>query len=187
MLDGVACPDEEGATKEAWTKADNRLYSIIYSACATVRAFEGKDIGSLGDGAAACAVLMDQFDGDTQEARRLLLKKSYSDRLTEVCNVVDFLAQQDVEKLRLEEMGELISDFAYLDVVLQSITVAEAYEFIKVIHRGMRQESRPKRGKRGKARRAAVAVLLGSGAPTARPTGTPMRSATSKRSCAGWL
>ena len=74
VLDGAPCPEPANG-REAWKKANNNLFSVLFfmtegSAHITVRAHESKELGCVGDGVAACNTLKERVDGNTKKARR---------------------------------------------------------------------------------------------------------------------
>ena len=65
VLDGAPCP-EPANEREAWKKANNNLFSVLFfmtegSSHITVRAHESKELGSVGNGAATWDALKEQF------------------------------------------------------------------------------------------------------------------------------
>ena len=74
VLDGALCP-EPANEREAWKNTNNNLFSVLFfmtegSAHITVRAHESKELGCVGDGAAAWNALKERFDGNTKVTRR---------------------------------------------------------------------------------------------------------------------
>ena len=126
VLDGTPCPGPANE-REAWKKANNNLFSVLFfmtegSADITVRAHESKEMGCVGNGAAAWNALKERFDGSTKESRRAGREKLFSRSMKPGGDPVDFIASMDDLRLRLEDMGEKILDDRYADVRLNSFS-----------------------------------------------------------------
>ena len=132
VLRRSARPDALAATLAdvtAWDKADSRLYSPLFfattgSARITVQAHRKAGTSAEGNGQLAWAALNARFDVHIQEARRACHKELFA--LTHVagCDPVDFFSKGCELKLRLETLGEKVSDEVYLDIMLSGLTCA---------------------------------------------------------------
>ena len=82
----------------------------------------------------AWAALNARFDAHTQEARRACHKELFT--LTHVAggDPVDFFSKRCKLKLRLETLGEKVSDEVYLDIILSGLTSAPKFHFIRETH-----------------------------------------------------
>ena len=98
----------------------------------TARAYEVKELGCAGDGAATWNALQERFDGNTREARRACRDKLFSKSMKPDGDPVDFIATPiDDLRLRLEDMGEAIPDTC-ADALLNSFL--KGFDFIKQMH-----------------------------------------------------
>ena len=109
------CP-EPANEREVWKEAKNNIFSVLSfmtegSAHITVRAHMSKEVGGVGDGAAAGNTLKQRFDGNARKARPM---KPGGDP-------VDFIAIMDDLRLLLEDMRERIFDDTYADVLMNSL------------------------------------------------------------------
>ena len=123
--------------REAWKKANNNLFSVLFfmtegSAQITLRANESKELGCVGDGAAAWNALKERFDGSTNEARRTCREKRFSKSMKPGGEPADFIATMDDLRLRLEDMGEKILDHTYADMMLNSFP--KEFDVIEQMH-----------------------------------------------------
>lgn len=143
ILDGEPCPvgtdPDAVAATATWEGRNNQLYSLVYfsttgSANITTRPFQAKSGGEMGDGAAAWAALKARFDGNTKESRRVCKTQLHAAKLRPGQNVIDFLANMDDLKLRLDDMGEPTTDESYEDLVLSALTHSTEYRFLQDMH-----------------------------------------------------
>ena len=142
VLRGSARPDPLAATLadvSAWDKADSRLYSLLFfattgSARITVQAHRKAGTSAEGNGQLAWAALNARFDAHTQGARRACHIELFA--LTHVASgdPVDFFSKGCELKLRLETLGEKVSDEVYLDIMLSGLTSAPEFHFIREMH-----------------------------------------------------
>ena len=114
-----------------------QIYSILFfltegSANITVRAHESTEQGYLGDGVAAWKSLKEHFDGNTKEARQACREKLFSSAMRAGSDPTDCIAKMDDLRLRLTDMGEVILDDTYADLLLNSFP--KEFEFIKKMH-----------------------------------------------------
>ena len=133
VLDRAPC-HEPANEREAWKKANTYLFLVLFfmterSAHITVRAHESKELGFVGDGAAAWNALKERFDRNTNKARRACRKKLFCESMKPGGDPVDFIATMDDLRLRLEDTGEKILDDTYADVLLNSFP--KEFEFKK--------------------------------------------------------
>ena len=136
VLGGAPC-SEPTKEREAWKKANNNLFSVLFfmtkgSSHITVQAHESKELGCVGDGAAAWNALEERFDGNTKEAHRACRGKLSSKSMKPGGDPVDHIATMDDLRLRLEDMGEKILDDTYAVRVLNSLP--KEFEFIEQMH-----------------------------------------------------
>ena len=120
-------------------KADGRLYSLLFfatsgSAQLTVRAHEGRGTRPMGDGAAAWNALNERFDAQNQEARRACHNELFNLRHKAGGDPIDFFTKGWDLKLRLEVLGEEVSDEVYQDIMLNGLTAAPEFRFIREMH-----------------------------------------------------
>eukprot|EP00903_Cladosiphon_okamuranus_P005795 g5742.t1 len=88
----------------------------------------------MGDGAAAWQALNERFDAQTQEARRACHNELFNLRHVAGGDPIDFFTKGWDLKLRLQVLGEEVSDDVYLDVLLTGLTKAPEFKFIKEMH-----------------------------------------------------
>ena len=150
VFDGAPYPEPTNE-REAWKKANNNIFSVRFfmtegsahmssssylsalnSYPNTVRAHESKELGCVGDGAAAWNALEERFDGNTKEAHRACRGKLSSKSMKPGGDPVDHIATMDDLRLRLEDMGEKILDDTYAVRVLNSLP--KEFEFIEQMH-----------------------------------------------------
>ena len=116
VLDGAPCPEETDVDGvNAWKKADNNIYSILYfhtegSANITVRAHESTDVGCLGDVVALWKALKERFDGNTKEARCACRVKLFTITMPSGGDPTDFISTMDDVRLHLADTGEEFLD-----------------------------------------------------------------------------
>ena len=142
VLDGDARPSGHASTADAvavWEKANGRLYSLLFfatsgSAQLTVRAHEGRGTRPMGDGAAAWNALNERFDAQNQEARRACHNELFNLRHKAGGDPIDFFTKGWDLKLRLEVLGEEVSDEVYQDIMLNGLTAAPEFRFIREMH-----------------------------------------------------
>ena len=132
VLRGSARPDPLAATLAdvtACDKADSRLYSLLFfantgSARITVQAHRKAGTSAEGNRQLAWAALNSRLDAHTQEERCAFHNELVA--LTHVAggDPVDFFSKGCELKLRLETLGEKVSDEFNLDVMLSGLTSA---------------------------------------------------------------
>ena len=131
LSEGLA--EDETATPSAqatlqWQRSNSDLYSILYlatvgAACSLVRRHVGKtQEDGAGDGQAAWNALTSKYDGCTKEARRACHEKLTTLKMEDKQDPEDFFFKMDDLRQRLAEMGEVVSDERYEDIILQGIT-----------------------------------------------------------------
>ena len=122
-----------------WGKANGRLYSLLFFATSafaqlTVRAHEGRGTRPMGDGAAAWNALNERFDAQNQEARRACQNELFNVRHKAGRDPIDFFTKGWDLKLRLEVLGEEVSDEVYPDITLNGLSAAPEFRFIREMH-----------------------------------------------------
>ena len=128
----MGMPSGPASTADAvavWEKANGRLYSLLFfatsgSAQLTVRAHEGRETHPMRDGAAAWNALNERFDAQHREARRACHNELFNLRHTASADPIDFCAKGWDLKLRLEVLGEEVSDEVYQDSMLNGLTAS---------------------------------------------------------------
>ena len=130
LLDGATCPaaTDTNATEVAtWHRNNARLYSLLFlategSACITVKKYKARPAaGSKADGVAAWAALSARYDGNTKEARRSCRENLLHASMKSGRDPTDFIAEVDDLRVRLEDMGEQVSDDLIEDVILRGL------------------------------------------------------------------
>ena len=82
----------------------------------------------------AKAALNARFGVDTQEARRACHKELIAVTHVAGGNPVDFFSKACELKLRLETLGEKLSDKVYMDIMLSGLKSAPEFHFIREMH-----------------------------------------------------
>ena len=88
----------------------------------------------MGDGAAAWNSLNERFDAQNQEARRSCHNELFNWRHESGGDAIDFFTKGWDLKLRLEVLGEEVSDEVYQDIMLNGLTAAPEFRFIREMH-----------------------------------------------------
>ena len=101
-----------------WEKANGRLYALLFFATSgnaqlTVRTREGRGTRPMGDEAAAWNAFNERFDAQNQEARRACHNELFNLRHKAGEDPIDFFTKRWDLKLRLEVLGEEVSDEVY--------------------------------------------------------------------------
>ena len=104
------------------------------SARITVQAHRKEGTSAECNGQLTWAALNARFDAHTQKARRACHKELFA--LTHVAggDPVDYSSKGCELKLRLETLGEKVSDEVYLDIMLSGLTSAPEFHFIREMH-----------------------------------------------------
>ncbi|CAB1113015.1 unnamed protein product [Ectocarpus sp. CCAP 1310/34] len=142
VLRGSARPDPLAATQAdvaAWDKANSRLYSLLFfatssSARLTVQAHRNAGTSTDGNGQSAWAALNARFDACTQEARRACHRDLFGLKHVAGGDPIDFFSKACELRLRLETLGETVSDDVYLDITLSGLTSVPEFHFIREMH-----------------------------------------------------
>ena len=120
----------------ALNKADSRLYCLLFfatngSARITVQAPLKAGTSAEGNRQLAWAALNARFYPHTQEARRACHKELFAFTRVGGGDPVDFVSKGCELKLRLETLGEKVSDEVYLDIMLSGLRSAPEFHFIR--------------------------------------------------------
>ena len=88
----------------------------------------------MGDGAAAWNAHDERCDAQYQEARRACHDELFNLRHTAGGDPIDYFTKVWDLKLRLEVMGEDVSDEVYQDIMLNGVTAAPEFRFIREMY-----------------------------------------------------
>ena len=85
-------------------------------------------------GAAAWNALNERFDAQNQEALRTCHNGLFNVRHKAGGDPIDFFTREWDFKLRLEVLGEEVSDEVYQDIMLNGLTAAPEFRLIREMH-----------------------------------------------------
>ena len=137
VLNGNPCP--EGNTNataiEQWNSDNCDLFSILFfattrSADILVRQLEGKRQGEgLGDGIFAWLALAETYDSYTKETRRACYEDLTTHKIRHWQDPEDIFFNMEDLRVRLEDMGDVISDERFEDIIMHAITTD--YDYVR--------------------------------------------------------
>ena len=122
-----------------WEKANDPLYSVLFfatsgSAQLTVRAHEGRGTRPIGAGAGAWNALNESFDAQNQDAQRACHNEMFNLRHKAGEDPIDLFTKGWDLMLRLVVLGEQVSDEICQDIMLNGLTEAPEFRFIREMH-----------------------------------------------------
>ena len=137
VLNGSPCP--EGDTNATAIEQGNSgkydnfsiwFFAITGSANILVRQFKGKIQGEgLGDGVSARLALAEKYDSYTKETRRACYEDQITHKIRHGEDPEDFFFKIEDLRVRLKDMGEVISDERFADIDLHAIT--RDYDYVR--------------------------------------------------------
>ncbi|CAN0584727.1 unnamed protein product, partial [Ectocarpus sp. 12 AP-2014] len=113
---------------EKWNSDNWDLFSILFfattgSANTVVRQHEGKKQGEgFGNGTAAWLVLAEKYDSHTKEPRRACYEELTANKMAQGEDPDDFFTKMEDLRERLKDMGEIVSNERFEDIILQAIS-----------------------------------------------------------------
>ena len=137
VLNGEECPQDTSNPDaiEKWNSDNWDLFSILFfattgSAHTVVRQFEGKKQGEgLGNGVAAWEALAEKYDSFTKETRRACYEELTTNKMAQGEDPDDFFTKMEDLRERLKDMGEIVSDERFEDIILQAIS--NDYDYVR--------------------------------------------------------
>ena len=144
VLNRNPCPegDTNATAIEQWNSDNCDLYSTLFfattgSANILVHQFEGKRQGEgLGDGISAWLALAEKYDSYTKETRRACYEDLTTHKMKHGEDPEDFFFRMEDLRVRLKDMGEVIPDERFDDIILHAITTD--YDYVRQTRFGER-------------------------------------------------
>ena len=133
------CPkgDTNATAIEQWNSDNSYLFSILLFATTgsvniLVRQFEGNRQGKgLGDGISALLGLAEKYYSYTKEARRACYEDLTTHKMRHGDDPEDFFFEKGDRRVRLKDMGEVISDECFENIIVHTITMD--YDYVRQI------------------------------------------------------
>ena len=137
ILNGNPCSegDTNATVIEQWNSDNCNLFFILFFATtgsANILAcqVEGKIQGEgLGDGISAWLALAEKYDSYTKETRRACYVDLTTHKMRHGEDPEDFFCKMEDLRVRLKDMGEVISNERFGDIILHTITTD--YDYVR--------------------------------------------------------